>query len=139
MISRPGAALLIAVILAGLLLGLAVIAAKIVYNSCATEDLLDRRERAFWLATAGLEQGKAGLARDPDWYTDLPHAPADDKQWLQLAARGTGGALPGGTFKLVRERGMPRLYCLGSSGRGRVILKLTFQAGPFKSLSWAEL
>jgi hypothetical protein len=136
---RAGSALIMVVILAGVLMLMAVIAAKIVYNSYRTLELIGRREQAFWLAEAGLEQGKANLARNPDWYTDLSHDPADDVPWLAQSAVGALGNLPSGSFKIVREKDKDRLYCVGASGPARVAVKIVFQSAPVKALSWAEL
>ena len=137
--NRAASALILAVILAGVLIFMAVIAAKIVYNSYKTGELVGRREQAFWLAEAGLEQGKANLARNPDWYTDLSHSPADDVRWLTQSAVGAIGRLPSGSFKIVREQGQERLYCVGASGPARVVIKITFQPVPVRALTWTEL
>ena len=137
--NRAASALIMVVILAGVLMLMAVIAAKIVYNSYKTIELIGRREQAFWLAEAGLEQGKANLARNPDWYTDLSHSPADDVPWLTQSAVGALGSLPSGSFKMVKEQGRERLYCVGASGPARVVVKIIFQSAPVKALSWTEL
>ena len=137
--NRTASALILVVILAGALMLMAVIATKIVYNSLRTIELIGRREQAFWLAEAGIEQGKANLARNPGWYTDLSHAPVDDTRWLTQSAVGTIGSLPSGSFKIVRERGQERLYGVGVSGPARVIIKIVFQSAPVKALSWTEL
>lgn len=126
---RSGSALLIVMIIASVLMTLAVILTKIVYNSYATEALIGQRERAFWLAEAGLEAGKARLAQNPDWYTDLS----------QAATVGERGVLPSGSFLIVRVRDQDVLCASGSSGQAKVVLSITFSTAPVKSLVWSEI
>ena len=126
---RSGSALLIVIIVTSALLTLAVILTKIVYNSYATEALIGQREQAFWLAEAGLELGKARLAQNPDWYTDLPGA----------ATVGEPGGLPSGSFLIVRVKDQATLCSFGSSGQAKVGLKITFTTAPMRTLTWTEL
>lgn len=126
---RNGSAILIVIIICSVLMTLAVILARIVYNSYVTEALIGQRERAFWLAEAGLEAGKAKLAGNPGWYTDLPHA----------ATVGEGGVLPSGTFLMVRIKGQNVLSSVGCSGQAKVILQITFGTAPVRSLTWTEI
>ncbi len=109
---RQGAALLLVIIISSALMTLGVILARIVYNDIVSEALVGQREKAFWLAEAGLEAGKAKLAHNPGWYTDLPHG----------AEIGEIGALPSGSFQLVRIKGQDLLRSTGKSGRARVVL-----------------
>ncbi len=132
---RNGFTLLTSVVMLSLLLLLAVILAKIVYNSYAIEIGFIRREKAFWAAEAGLEKGKAEVSRCPGWYTDLPHVPADDKDWLRDGAVGQDE----GWFKLVREQGKNVLYSVGGSGEARVFLKISYSFPPLRQASWEEL
>jgi hypothetical protein len=137
--NRRGSALLLVIILCAALMSLAVILTKMVYNTYATEDLIGKREAAFCLAEAGLEAGKVKLARNPGWYTDLPHYPEDDGGWLKSGAVGEKSALPSGSFMIVREKDEARLYAVGIVGRARVVLKITFSLAPYKTLSWTEI
>jgi len=132
---RKGFVLLMSVSLFSLLLLLAVILAKIVYNGLEIEHAFARREKAFWAAEAGLEKGKAEFNRNPGWYTDLPHLPADDKGWLSGGAVGQDE----GWFKLVREQGKSMLYSIGTDGKVRVFLKINYSFPPFQQISWEEL
>lgn len=136
---KNGFALLLAVILSGTLLMLGAFLFRIVYNSWAGSSLLIQREVAFWLAEGGLEKGKANLSQNPDWYTDLPHLPENDLQWLRAGAVGESETLGKGRFKLVREKGMNFLYALATSGQGTAALKLQFSLFPYKTLNWEEI
>ncbi|OGB89275.1 hypothetical protein A2625_03815 [candidate division WOR-1 bacterium RIFCSPHIGHO2_01_FULL_53_15] len=136
---RSGSALILVVSLCAVLMTLAVILTKMVYNTYTTAVLIEQREAAFWLAEAGLEAGKVKLARNPGWYTDLQHYPEDDVRWLKAGAVGEGGSLPSGTFVIVREKDQARLYSIGSRGRVRVILKIEFTTAPYETQSQTEL
>lgn len=137
--NKRGSALLLAIVIAAMFMALAVILTKIVYNGYATVELIKQREKAFWLAEAGLEAGKVRLSHNPGWYTDLPHYPADDDNWLKRSAIGEPGALPAGSFLTVREKDMSRLYSIGTCGQARVILKVEFSVPPVKTLRWIEI
>jgi len=128
-VKRSGSAIIIVVIITSVLMTLAVILTRIVYNSYVTEALVGRRERAFWLAEAGLEAGKARLAQNPDWYTDLPHAPTV----------GECGILPSGTFLMIRIKDQKVLSSVGCSGQAKVSLQITFGTAPVRSLTWSEI
>lgn len=129
---RPGAALLLTILISGTLMVLAVILVKMVYNDYLTADCSLRREQAFWLAEAGLEKGKVELKHDPGWYTDLPHQPADDLSWLRSAAVGQREILEEGAFKLVHEFGKEEIYSVGYRSNAIVVLKL-------KGTNWKEI
>lgn len=121
---KKGSALLLVVIVAALLTSLAVFAVKIVYNECAGGTWRLQREAAFWLAEAGLEQAKVYMAQNAGWYTDLPHSPADDSNWIRKAAVGENWTLGGGRFKIVRETGKAQVYAAGFYGKASVVLRL---------------
>jgi len=126
---KSGSALLIVIMVASVLMTLAVILTRIVYNYSVSEALAAEREKAFWLAEAGLEAGKVELARDPGWYTDLPSGPPV----------GHAGSLPSGSYQLVRVKDQNALSAVGRSGRTKVALEITFSTGPFKTLSWSQI
>lgn len=136
---RKGYALILIVVIFSLLAILSAIFLKIVYNTCVAQNLLAQREIAFWLAEAGVENGKMLLSQNPDWYTDLPHFSVDDKDWLKSGAFGYSTILGKGKIKLVRERDKSWFYALGSCGKGVAILKVNFSFGPFRVLKWEEL
>lgn len=137
--NRRGSALLTSIVICSTLLLLAVFLLKIVYNGGATARNLVEREKAFWLAEAGLELGKVKVNQNNDWYTDLPHYPTDDSQWLKTAAVGEVQTLGEGMFKTVREEGGGRLYAIGILRKAVVVLKITFNSQPFKFLAWSEI
>lgn len=133
--TRRGSTLLVMTMIFSLSMVLSVILIKIVYNTYATDRLIFEREQAFWGAEAGLEKGKTEVVHNPGWYTDLPHSPGDDVNWLSTAALGQDE----GWFKLVREKDMDRLYAVGRSGKATVTLKIDFALSPFKVLTWEAL
>ncbi|MDD5383086.1 MAG: hypothetical protein PHH60_05475 [Candidatus Margulisbacteria bacterium] len=136
---KKGSALLLAVLIIALFLGLASLFTKMVYNNYAGANAALVREQAFWLAEAGLEQGKTELAHNPNWYTDLPHYPEDNVPWLANCAVGQTAPLGDGSFKVVRENGKNWLYSIGCKGKGLVVLKLTFSNPPWQNIEWKEL
>lgn len=112
---------------------------KVVYNTYASVKAAETREAAFWLSEAGLEKGKAALAGNINWYTDLPHAPEDDVSWLINSSVGEVGQLSHGSYKVVREESRKHLYSIGRKGKGIVVLKLSFSSPPLKFGPWEEL
>jgi hypothetical protein len=139
MANRRGVALIFALIITSLVMSLAVIMAKMVYNNYGTAVNLQRREEAFWLAEAGLAAGRSRVKQNPDWFTDLPHYPEDDSRWLKEGALGVVESLGDGEYKIVREKEQGRLYSVGRKGEARVVLKLEFETFPFRALNWAEI
>lgn len=121
---KKGSALLLIIIISALLMSLAGIVVKMVYNEYASEVWRTRREQACWLAEAGLEQAKINLRETPGWYTDLPHVPADDSDWVKKKAVGEAGQLGPGRFKIVREQGKDQVYAAGFCGPAVVVLRL---------------
>jgi hypothetical protein len=121
--ARAGTALLVATLVAGALLLLAVFLGKMVYNNHVAAVLFYRREQAEWLAEAGLASAQVELAKSPAWYTDQPHWPADDHDWLREGAVGFTQVLGEGSFKVVREKEAKVLYAVGRSGRAVVVIK----------------
>ena len=136
---RPGAALLLVIIISSIFMVLAVFLLKIAYNNYVTASSLLQREEAFWLAEAGLEKGKVEINLNPFWYTDLPYYLQDNLEWLKSGAVGEKNSLGQGCFKIIREREKNRLYSIGFKGKALVVLKVGFTSPPFKALSWEEL
>lgn len=134
-----GFALIAVIFLMAALLTLGAILVKMVYNAGRGVHFRLQHEQAFYLAEAGLEKGKANLADNPNWYTDLPHLPVDQSDWLIYYAVGENINLGDGSFKVIRERDKNRLYAVGYKGKGVVVLKLEFTNPPFKALKWEEL
>ena len=121
--NRCGSALLLALIMSAVMLSVAVFLLKMVYNGSATASYLVMREKAFWLAEAGLAAAKVKLVHNPGWYTDLSHYPEDDSCWIKEEAVGFCESLGEGSYKLVREKDKDRVYAVGRRGRMRVVLK----------------
>jgi hypothetical protein len=136
---RKGAALLLVVLILAVFMILAAPFAKIVYNCYDSAHTVLAREQAFALASAGMERGKVELAHNPNWYTDLPYHLVDNTEWLINYSLGQISPLGDGSFKIVREKSKNRLYSIGSKGKGRVVLKVTFSNPPFTVLEWKEL
>ncbi|MBI5399615.1 hypothetical protein HZB07_03250 [Candidatus Saganbacteria bacterium] len=136
---KKGAALLIAILLTGLFLMLAVFSSRIVYNAYNSVNAAWQREQAYWLAEAGLEKGKQELGRNLNWYTDLPYYLVDNVAWLVRFSVGEETDLGEGAFKIVKEKGRDCLYAIGSRGKALVVLKLTFAAGSLRIIEWREL
>ena len=122
-----GIALLLVIVIGGTILALGVIAARIVYNSLWTSQAMVLKEKAYWLASGGLEWGEASLRGNPDWYTDLPAA-ENKKEWAAKAAIGEKLVLSGGEIKIVREKGSQAVYSVGSFASARVIMTGEFEA-----------
>jgi hypothetical protein len=118
---RKGSALVLIVVVIALLAVLGGLWAKAIYGYRATATLTWQGTKAFYLAEAGLAKGQNLLALSPDWYTDLPHSPPDDSDWLIKSAIGQTDPLG---FKLVREKGKPWFYSIGLAGDSRTVLKL---------------
>lgn len=121
--NRRGSVLLLTVLIGGLMLALGVFLAKIVYNNYATAGFLADREQAYWLARGGLAAARVALVHDPSWYTDLPHYPEDDPDWLKRTSRGATALLGEGNYKLVRVIGSGRYFAVGLKGKAVVILE----------------
>lgn len=121
--TRPGSTLLLVIIISSVLMFSAVILLKIVYNTHTAANALGQGQQAFWLAEAGLEKGRGEIKRNLAWYTDLPHYPEDDVEWLKFGAVGQRINLGEGWFKIVCERDKNQLYSIGFKGKAVVILK----------------
>jgi len=133
---QRGYALILVLIISALLLSLAGLFAKMVYNSMAGGNSVYGRAQAFYLAEAGIEKGKAELTSNSNWYTDLSHSPEDDADWLINTATGQTNNLGEGTFKIIREQGKMLLYSVGKRGKGICIQKITFDLFPLKEKQW---
>lgn len=81
---------------------------------------------AFYLAEDGIAKIKDELSKNPNWYTNLPHTPPDDINWLK-------GKI------IVREYQKNRAYAIGISKKAVRIIKIEFEPMPFKQTSWQLL
>lgn len=136
---KKGSALVLAVMVIAMLLVGAVFLVKIVYTTYETGENLILREQAFWLAEAGAEKGKTELARNPGWFTDLPHTAEDDLNWIGTQAAGWQMDLGNGRLKIVRERERNYFFAVGMKGKAQVVLKIKYSALPLKVLSWEQI
>lgn len=136
---KQGITLLLLIFMVALFMVIASLFVKVVYNTYVSVKAAETREAAFWLAEAGLEKGKAALASNLNWYTDLPHTPADDANWLINNSIGETSPLGQGYYKIVREESRNHLYSIGRRSKGVVVLKLSFSSPPLKFSTWEEL
>ena len=136
---KKGFGLVTAIILAAILLVLGAAAAKIVYHRLNGAQLLLEREAAFWLAEGGWEQAKIELTHNLNWYSDLPHYPEDDGEWLKRDAIGCKMAIGEGEVKIIREKDKQRVYTVGKSKRGVVVIRYDYAVFPLKLVQWQEL
>ena len=131
---KRGSALLLMVMISAVFMVLAVFLLKIVYNCHSSAAGFVVREKAFWLAEAGLEDGRMRLTKNPNWYTDLPHYPENDVRWLSGVALGEQASLGEGTYKIVREKDKSKFYVVGRSGAGMVLLSYDCLAHVWKEI-----
>jgi hypothetical protein len=129
--SSKGQALVIVLVVITALLAAGIIFARIVLSERSMEELYVQKEKAFYLAEAGLEEGKSMIAVNPNWFTDNPHSPADDSDWLIDAAKGSIRQFGGGNYKIVRESGKYNIYSVGYFKGGRAVVRAKCNVNPF--------
>jgi len=141
--SSKGQALVIVLVVITALLAAGIIFVRIVLSERGMEELYIQKEKAFYLAEAGLEDGKSIIAANPNWFTDNPHSPADDADWLIDVAKGSikqfGGAVPDGrqgSYKTVRESGKNTIYSVGYFKGGRAVVRVKYNIDPFKAFEF---
>lgn len=128
-----GQALVIVLLMISALMVAGAIFVRIIFSERSMVDLHAQKEKAYYLAEAGLEDGKATIAANMNWFTDNPHSPADDSGWLMNAAKGAVSQFGSGSYKVVRESGKNIIYAVGYSGSGRSVLRVKFNILPFKT------
>jgi len=136
--NRRGTSLILAIMILAASGLMAALLLKMVYNNWIVASLNLQKEQAFYLSEAGLEMGKKQLAKNLNWYTDLPHS-EDDASWLIDSAVGEEYRFGEGRYKLIRENGKDHLYCVGKKGKATTILRLSFSTSPLKWFSWKEI
>jgi hypothetical protein len=141
--SSRGQALVIVLVVITALLAAGIFFVRIVISERNMEELYSQKEKAFYLAEAGLEDGKSVIAANPNWFTDNPHMPADDTAWLIDGARGAikqfGGAMPDGrqgSYKIIKESGKNIIYSVGHFAGGRSVLRIKYNFNPFKAFEF---
>jgi hypothetical protein len=137
--NSKGQALIIVLLMISALMVAGAIFIRIVFSERSMVNLYIQKENALYLAEAGLEDGKAMIVANPNWFTDNPHSPADDSGWLMESAKGAVSHFGGGSYKIVRESGKNIIYSVGYSGSGRSILRVQFNISPFKTADFKIL
>jgi Tfp pilus assembly protein PilX len=135
-VKSKGQALVITLLIISALLAGGAIFMKIVFSDVSMANLYIQKEKAFYLAEAGLEDGKSMIASNPNWFTDSPHTPADDPGWLINGAKGAVRQFGTGSYKMVRESGKNIIYSVGHSGGGTSVLRVKYNAIPFKAFEF---
>ena len=130
--SSRGQALVIVLVVISALLAAGIIFVKIVLSERSMEELYIQKEKAFYLAEAGLEDGKSIIAVNQNWFTDAPHSPTDDASWLIDVAKGSIKQFGGGQYKIIRESGKNIVYSVGYFKSGRSVLRIKYSVNPFK-------
>lgn len=121
---KKGFSLILIIFLIAVLLIIGGSLARMVLGGSMVSENKIKSLQAFYLAEAGIEKAKYELSKNPDWYTDLPHSPQDDVDWIKNSARGIIIAAPVGTFKIIREKDRERAYSIGSAKNSVRILKI---------------
>ena len=104
---------------------------RIVISERSMTGLFIQKEKAFYLAEAGLEEGKSIIASNPNWFTDNPHSPNDDASWLMDVSKGSIKQFGGGSYKMVRESGKNIIYSVGQFKGARSVVRTKFNTNPF--------
>jgi Tfp pilus assembly protein PilX len=137
--NSKGQALVIVLLMISALMVAGAIFVKIVFSERSMADLYVQKEKAFYLAEAGIEDGKATITANLNWFTDNPHSPADDSAWLMNTAKGSVSRFGGGSYKVVRESGKNIIYAVGYSGNGISLIRVKFNILPFKAYEFKVL
>lgn len=136
---RRGMILISTLHFSAIILLITVIMLKMYYNGYIESLWLSQKREAFWLAEAGVSQGRAELTSNQNWFTDAPHYPKDDQPWLVNQAKGQSIKQGKGWLKVVHEERAGCFYSIGQRGEGLVIIKISYQSTPFRILEWQEL
>ncbi|MFH1709561.1 MAG: hypothetical protein ABH860_00635 [bacterium] len=131
-----GQALIIVLLVISALLAAGAMFAKIVISERSMVNLQGLKEKAFYLAEAGLEDGKSVISANPNWFTDNPHTPADDTNWLIDGAAGAIKQFGDGSYKIIRESGKNIIYSVGYYRSGRSVVRVKYNVGPFKAFEF---
>lgn len=134
-----GQALVVVLILISALILAGTIFINIIFSERSMANLYIQKEKAFYLAEAGLEDGKSTIATNPNWFTDNPHTPADDADWLIDGAKGAVSQFGGGGYKIVKESGKNIIYSVGNFKGARSVIRIKFDVSPFKAYEFKIL
>ena len=136
---KKGFSLVTVIFIITVLLIFAAVLSRLVLNAMSLGENKVIGLQSFYLAEAGIEKIKYELKKNPNWYTDLPHSPADDKNWLKNAAKGISESTPTGVFKMVREKDKNLAYAIGMAKNATRIIKIEFEISPFEQETWQFL
>lgn len=131
-----GQALVIVLVLISAMLFAGMIFLRSVLSEATMASLFIAKEKAFYIAEAGLENGKSIIAGNSNWFTDNPHSPNDDAGWLIGVANGSIKQFGGGSYKIVRESGKNIIYSVGYFQSGKSILRIKYNINPFKAYEY---
>ena len=131
--------LIIIIFLLAVLLAIVISLSRIVLNSMRFAENQVIGLEALYLAEAGIEKAKYNLKKNPGWYTDLPHAPIDDVDWIIGPSNGKAVSSPDGEIKMIREKDKLRAYSIGRANNATRIIKIEFELSPFKLTAWQML
>ena len=135
---RKGFVLITVVVLVALFLAMSLMLSRMIYANYSFSNAQVKSLQALCLSEAGVERAKTEIVKNPAWYTDLTSGPIN-KKWLIYHALGKIVDYGEGQFKIVRLKGKSDLYSVGYFSRARSIIKITFQAEPYRTLSWEQL
>jgi hypothetical protein len=125
----PGQVLVIVLVMMAALIVAGTIMLRIVFSERSMAELYVQKEQAFYIAEAGLEDAKATISKNPSWFTDNPHSPADDASWVINIAKGSIKSFGGGSYKMVRSSGSTIIYSVGYMKNAKSIVRVKFISG----------
>jgi hypothetical protein len=125
--------LLISMVLLSALLGAAILLASSALSERAMSDLFLQKEKAFYIAEAGIESAKVTISAQPNWFTDNPRSPDHDVNWIINAAKGEIRTFGSGQYKIVREGGKNIIYSVGMNKKAKVILSVIIEPSTFRT------
>jgi Tfp pilus assembly protein PilX len=131
--NSSGAVLLSVLIIASIFLFVGMVFCGYIINERRMVNLFIEKEKAFYLAEAGIEDAKSILVQSPNWFTDAPHLVADDAKWLMDKATGEIRLINGGSYKMVRESNKNIIYSVGTFKHGKSVLRVKYYRDPFRA------
>ena len=99
---------------------------SMVFSGSKSAELFVDKEKAFYIAEAGIEKAKSILANNEYWFTDSPHSPDDDANWVISGANGSVADLGGGSYKMVRSSGSDIVYSVGRFKEATAVVRVKF-------------
>ena len=121
--------MVITLVMMSVFLAAGAILLKSVLSERNMTELYIQKEKAFYIAEAGLEDAKLTIAKNPLWFTDNPHSPSDDANWTINSAKGSIKSFGGGSYKMVKESGKSNIYSVGYYKSGKSVVRVKYDAG----------